>query len=170
MKTTLFMAVSINGYVAGQNDDTDWVKDTALLAKIIKEYGACVMGRRTYDICLHYNDFPFKNALNVVMTHDNTLINKSTGTEIFTDKGASEVIKIIEEKGIQQMIVLGGGNINGQFLSSSLIDEIIIDIHPLILNTGIKLFGDDFPRTNLELIESKVLTDGMVQNRYKVLK
>ena len=107
MKTTLFMAVSINGYVAGQNDDTDWVKDTALLAQIIKEYGACVMGRRTYDICLHYNDFPFKGATNVVMTHDKKLIEKSTQTEIFTDKGASEIAKIIENQDINQMIVLG---------------------------------------------------------------
>jgi len=170
MKTTLFMAVSINRYVAGPNDNTDWVRDTALLAQIIKEYGACVMGRRTYDICVHYNDFPFKNALNIVMTHDKTLIEKSKETEIFTDKGSTEVVKIVESKGIQQMIVLGGGNINSQFLAAGLIDDMIIDVHPIVLEKGTKLFEDLFPHTNLELIESKILNDGIVQNHYKVIK
>ena len=170
MKTTLFMATSLNGYVAGKDDDTDWVKDAEILYKLVADKGVCVMGRRTYDDCMKYNVFPYKNALNVVITHDKELIKKSSDEIIFTDKNPIEVSRFVEEKGYKEMIVMGGGKTNSQFLASNLIDEIIIDIHPIILETGVRLFEDIFPRTNLKLIESETLTDGMVQTRYKVIK
>ena len=170
MKVTLFMATSINGFVTGENDDTDWVKDTNLLAGIIREKGACLMGRRTYDICLQYNDFPFKNALNIVVTHDQKLINQSTDEAIFTSLLPDELFKKIENMGHSELIILGGGQINSLFLRANLIDEIIIDVHPLIIDKGIQLFAGVFPRVNLELISSKTLSDGMVQNRYRVIK
>jgi dihydrofolate reductase len=170
MKVTLFMAVSINGYVAGPDDYTDWVKDTQILAEIIREKGACLMGRRTYDICLAYNDFPFKNALNVVITHDKNLITKSTSTEIFTDTNLSDLILDLEGRGKKELVVLGGGNINTLFLKDKLIDEIIVDVHPIILSSGTKLFENIFPSVNLEFLATKSLDSGMVQIKYRVLK
>ncbi len=170
MKTTLFMATSLNGYVAGKDDDTDWVKDTEILYKLVADKGVCVMGRRTYEDCMKYNVFPYKNALNIVITHDQNLISTSTDEVIFTDKSPLDVSKLVEEKGFHEMIVMGGGKTNAQFLASKIIDEIIIDIHPIILETGVRLFEDTFPLTNLELIESKLLSDGMVQIKYRVLK
>ncbi|MEI8232226.1 MAG: dihydrofolate reductase family protein [bacterium] len=170
MKTTLFMATSLNGYITAQNDDTDWVKDTQVLADIISAKGDCLMGRRTYDICLHYNDFPFKNALNIVITHDQKLIDQSTEAEIFTDATPTTVLKQIESMGHDELIILGGGKINSLFLSANLIDEIIIDVHPLIIDEGIQLFDESFPRTNLKLIETKNLFDDIIQIKYKVIK
>ncbi len=164
------MATSLNGYVAGKDDDTDWVKDTDILYKLVADKGVCIMGRRTYEDCMKYNVFPYKNALNVVITHDQNLITSSSDQIIFTDKSPLEVAKLVEAKGFKEMIVMGGGKTNSQFLASNLIDEIIIDIHPIILETGVRLFEDIFPRTNLELIESKILSDGMVKTKYKVVK
>jgi len=170
MKVTLFMATSINGYIAGKNDDTEWVKDFEALYQIISNKKVCVMGRRTYDECVKFNAFPYKNALNIVMTHDRKLLDQSTPDAIFTTSNPVEVLKLVESKGYQELLVIGGGHINSRFLSVNLIDEVIIDIHPIIINEGIRLFENTFPRTNLELMESTVLTDGMVQNKYKVLK
>jgi dihydrofolate reductase len=168
MKVTLFMATSINGYVTGQNDDTEWVKDTEILYTIIKEYGACVMGRRTYEESAKYNAFPYKGALNVVVTHDQQLISGSTEGATFTNSSPAELVKLLESKGYEKLLVVGGGNLNSQFLSAGLINEVIIDIHPLVIEKGVKLFEDVFPRTSLELISSQTLTDGIVQNHYKV--
>lgn len=170
MKVTLFMAISINGYVAGPADYTDWVKDTQALSEIISEKGACLMGRRTYDICLSYNDFPFKNAINVVVTHDKNLIAKSTPTEMFTDSKPLDFIKNLDSSGHKELVVLGGGNINTLFLKDSLIDEIIIDVHPIILSSGTKLFENIFPSVNLEFLTTKNLDNGIVQIKYRVLK
>ena len=170
MKVTMFMAISINGYVAGENDDTDWVKDTQVLYDLVAKTGVCIMGRRTYDDCMKYNVFPYKNAINIVVTHDQKLIDQSTDQIIFTNNNLTEIVNKMEGKGFNNIIVMGGGKLNSQFLAAELIDEIIIDIHPIIIDKGIKLFEGVFPRVNLELTASQKLKDGMVQNKYKVLK
>ena len=170
MKTTLFMAVSVNGFVTGLNDDTEWVKDTEILYKIIAEKGACVMGKRTYLECKKYNAFPYQGALNVVLTHDKELNKQTTDEVIFTDATLGEVVTLLENKGYAEMIIVGGGNTNGQFLTSNLIDEMIIDVHPIVIDNGVHLFEGAFPRKNLELVSSSPLDNSMVQIRYKVKK
>lgn len=168
MKITLFMAISVNGYVAGKNDDTDWVKDTQILYDLVAEKGVCVMGRRTYEDCMKYNVFPYKNALNIVVTHDQSLISKTSKDIIFTDQTIEEIIKIVSDRNLNEIIVMGGGNINSHFLKNKSIDEIVVDIHPIVLSGGIRLFEDVFPDVTLELIDTHSLNDGIVQIKYRV--
>lgn len=164
------MATSINGFVAGENDDTDWVKDIDALYKIIAEKKVCVMGRRTYDECMKFNAFPYKNALNIVMTHDKNLLNKSVPNSIFTNSNPTEVFQLLQSKGYEELLIIGGGHINSQFLAAGLIDDIIIDVHPIIIDNGVQLFEDIFPRVQLQLVETLTLNDGIVQNHYQVIK
>lgn len=170
MKTTLIMAMTANGFVAGVNDDTDWVKDIDALYKRTVEAGTAIMGRRTYDECIKYNAFPYKGAVNVVMTHDKTLLAKSSGDVIFTDATPSGVLKLLEQKGFDHALVIGGGHVNGSFLKERLIDEIILDIHPMVMAKGIRLFESDFPYQQLELISYNKLNDQILQVTYKVKK
>ena len=170
MKTTLFMATSINGYVAGENDDTEWVKDTNILYKIIAEKGVCVMGKNTYMECVKYNAFPYKSAINIVLTHDANLLSHSANDVKFTNAKLGEVITELENKGYKELLIVGGGNVNGQFLASNLINEIIIDVHPIIIDKGVRFFEGVFPRKDLEYISCIPLENGMVQIHYKVKK
>ncbi len=170
MQTTLSMAISINGYITGQSDDTDWVKDTEALYKIIADHDACIMGSRTYVEAKKFDAFPYKGALNIVLTHDRKLIEQTTADVIFTASSMGQIITELEDRGLSKLIVIGGGNINSQFLTGGLIDEIILDIHPIIIDKGIKLFENDFPRVDLELVDSRALPNGLVQNHYKVIK
>src|SRR3989344_1852382 len=150
MKTTLWMATTINGYVAGLDDDTDWVKDLEEFKKRVAEFGIAVMGRRTYDECIKYNTFPYEGALNIVMTHSPNLLKKSSEKVIFTNKNPREVIDLAKEKGFDKVLVIGGGHINGSFLKENLLVEVFLDIHPLIITKGTQLFESDFPYKNLE--------------------
>jgi dihydrofolate reductase len=170
MKTTLIMAMTANGFVAGINDDTDWVKDIDALYKQTVEAGIAVMGRRTYDECVKYNAFPYKGAVNVVMTHDKTLLTKSSGDVIFTDATPSGVLKLLEQRGFDHALVIGGGHVNGSFLQEGLIDEIILDVHPMVMAKGIHLFENDFPYQQLELVSYNKLNDQILQITYKVKK
>lgn len=170
MKVTLIMATTVNGFIAGPLDDTDWVKNIDALYKKVAEFGVAVMGKRTYDECIKYNAFPYKGALNVVMTHDKDLLTKSSGDVIFTDASPQSVLKLLEQKGFDHALVIGGGHVNGSFVKDNLIDEIILDIHPMIMSKGIHLFESDFPYKNVELISSESLHDGIIQVKYKVIK
>lgn len=59
---------------------------------------------------------------------------------------------------------------NGSFLKAGLIDEIILDIHPLIMAKGIHLFEDDFLYVQLELLSFDKINDDVLQVKYRVIK
>jgi dihydrofolate reductase len=59
MKLTLYMAITVNGYIADKNENTNWVCDTdwAQLEKYIAANDAVIMGRKTKD--LSGDDYPY---------------------------------------------------------------------------------------------------------------
>lgn len=168
MKVTLLMAITVNGYIADLNDDTEWVKDLDALYKTINDIGVVVMGKRTYEECMKFNVFPYKGGLNVVMTHDKKLLAKSSGQALFLSKTPKEVIQLLQEKNFKHVLLIGGGHINGSFLKDDLVNEIILDIHPLIMAKGIHLFESEFPNQNLELVNFKKINDQILQVKYRV--
>jgi dihydrofolate reductase len=170
MKTTLVMATTVNGFIAGPEDYTDWIKDVDAFYKTVASFGVCVMGKRTYLECVKYDVFPYKGALNIVMTHDEALLKKHQDHAIFTDSTPREILAMGKEKGFSKMLVIGGGHINGAFLKESLIDELVIDVHPFILSGGIKLFEQEFTNVNLSFTGVEKLNDGIVQLRYTIPK
>ncbi len=170
MKVTLLMAITINGFIASPDDDTEWVKDLDALYKTIAEFGIIVMGKRTYNECVKYNVFPYKGAINIVMTHDKELLGKQMDNAVFTDKSPLEVVQLAKKKNFDKLLVIGGGHVNGAFLKAGLIDEIVLDVHPMIMAKGIKLFEDEFEYQNLELVSHEEINDQILQVRYKVKK
>ncbi len=75
--------------------------------------------------------------INLVFTKNQNLINKSTNKIIFTDDSFKKAINKLESKGYLNVLVIGGGTINSKFVKEGLIDEIIFDIHPIILGDGV---------------------------------
>ncbi len=170
MKVTLLMAITINGYIAGKDDDTDWVKDIEALKETIADFGVIVMGRRTYEECMKYSVFPYKGALNLVLTQDKAILSKLQENVLFSDKTPKEIIDLTKEKGFRKLLIVGGGHVNGSFLKDNLIDEINLDIHPMIMANGIHLFESDFPYKNLKFVSSKQINDQILQVKYNVKK
>lgn len=56
------------------------------------------------------------------------------------------------------------------FMKEGLINEIYLDVEPLIFGKGIKLFADSDFEYNLELLEVNKLNENTVQLHYKVIK
>ncbi len=169
MKVILYMATTINGYVAKTDDNTDWVSATDWdnFRSLIKQTGIIVMGRRTYE---HSgDDFPYKGAINLIMTHNKKLLKESKYV-IFTNKTPKEIIQFAKKKKFKELLVIGGGQTNGLFLKEKLLDEIILSVHPIAFGKGIKLFGDTDAEFPLKLLAIKKLKEGIVQLRYKVIK
>ena len=171
MKVVLYMAITANGMIAKEDDNTSFVSDVEWESfnNLSKEMGNYVMGRKTYEVSLLDNAFPYPDRLNVVMTNQN-IENKWGDNVIFTNKSPKEILKLLEEKGFETTFVGGGGKINTSFLKENLVDEIYLDIEPILLGKGIKLFADSDFELKLELINIKKLSENEVQLHYKVLK
>ncbi len=169
MKVILYMAISIDAFVAGKNDDTLWVleEEYTEFRKMAKKLGNAVYGRRTYDLGIRDNIPPLEGALNIVVTHNPI---KDYEPYHFTDKSPKEILQDLSAKGFETVMVSGGGDINGLFAEENLIDEVYLDIEPFVLGEGIKLFGDRNIKLNLELLETRRIGQKTVQLHYKVIK
>lgn len=172
MKTSLYMAITVNGKIARLNDTTDWIsqKSWHSFVTMARRVGNVIIGRRTYDV-VKKEGTQFDDVLTIVLTHDAALLAKKSPRTIFTDKPPKDVLTMLERKGFKEAVVAGGRILNSAFLKEGLIDEMYIDIEPLVLGRGIPLFADGDFEARLKLIEVKTLTNHQtIQLHYRVLK
>lgn len=168
MKVILYMATSVNGYITKAEDDSDWVSDIDWkeFDCLKRESKIMVMGSRTY---LQFeDDFPQEGALNVVMTRKREMLDKKVDGALFTDMSPREVVAFAKEQGFTQIMLIGGMMLNTSFLKEGLIDEIWLDVHPLLIGEGKTVFDRVDTFKDLELFESKELGSGQVLLKYKV--
>lgn len=172
MKIIQYLATSINGHITVGEDGTDWVTPKTIedFGKLNIECGVVVMGKRTYE--MFGDDFPQPDCLNIVMTRDAELLKKQMEGGLFTDKDPDGIVKIAEEKGFKQLFVVGGTQTNTAFLKDNLIDEIWINIHPIIIGHGKYLFEEvtEISTKNLELFESQSFDGSQVLLKYRLTK
>jgi len=168
MKVTLHMAVSVDGYVAKANGDSDWVSqlDEDLFITRAREAGCIVVGKKTFE---QYRGtiYPVEKVTNIVLARQP---GSSTENNILFTDSAQGALALAREKGYENVLVAGGGKVSGFFLTEGLLDEILLTVHPLALGTGIKLFEGVDTEAKMELLDSEQMEDGLVQLHYKVLK
>jgi dihydrofolate reductase len=171
MKTILYMGISINGYIAKSDGDSEWTskEDLQGFYEQSKKAGNIVMGKNTYKAASQYGYFPFPDAVNVVVSHE-AIENKWGENVIVTDGSPKEILKLLEEKGFETAFLAGGGQLNSSFAREHLIDEIYIDVEPLAIGKGIPIFAESDFEFELKLIDVKKLNSDTVQLHYEVVK
>src|SRR3990167_5470332 len=97
MQVILYMATTVNGYIARENDETPWsdaVWDSYY--KIAKQFKAIVLGRRTYEIMKEVDEFEkIGNPLTIVLSSKKEEKDKNA---TFV-RSPHEAIKVLKEKG-----------------------------------------------------------------------
>jgi len=127
------------------------------------------MGKNTYLEASKYGYFPFPEAFNIVVSHD-SIENKWGDNVLVTDKTPKQILKMLGEKGFETAFLAGGGQLNSSFIKEGLIDEIYVDIEPLLFGKGIKIFADSDFECELNLLEVNKLNSDTVQLHYRIVK
>ena len=175
-KVLLFIATSLDGYIAKPNDDLSFLK---LVEKEGEDYGyteftntidTLIIGRKTYDYVLreigasHYD-----NGQRDVYVITRTPKPKTGRTTFYTGSLVDLVDQLKAESG-KHIYCDGGAEVINELLKNDLIDELIISIIPVLLGGGTRLFKDGRPEQLLELITEKTFETGLVQLHYKLKK
>ena len=165
------MGISANGYIAKADGDSEWTSEEDLKGfyEWSKSAGNIIMGKNTYLAALKSGYFPFPDALNIVVSHQQ-IENKWGDKVLIIDKSPRKIIEMLEQKGFTIAFLAGGGQLNTSFVKENLIDEIYLDVEPLIIGQGIKIFAEADFELELELLETKKLNPNTVQLHYKVIK
>ena len=179
LKCSVYIATSLDGYIAKPNGDIEWLHNPEYgpmdegglsYEQFISGIDVIVMGRNTYEKVLEFNPWPYEGTTVVVLTNRSLEIPGELQEKVITASGEPKhVVQELAGRGFRNLYIDGGLTIQ-RFLAAGLIDEITITQIPIILGDGIPLFGkmdNEFP---LKLIDSTVYENGFVQFRYVVKK
>ncbi len=201
-KVVFNMTMSLDGFVAGPNDNPDnglgdggdalfrWYfsgdtevklsegtpilkvskKSAKMLKDSVKAYGAGVWGRKTFDIARAWGGHPPGTPAFIVTHHPPQEWIKEGSPFIFVTDGVESAIRQAKQAAGDKDVVLCTASILQQALKAGMVDEIYVDIAPLLLGKGVRLF-DNFGANPLELENIRTVeASGVTHLGFRVVK
>lgn len=177
-RVRVFIASSVDGFIAGLDDDLSWLPQPASepggdfgFNAFMDEVGALLMGRRTFEVIMGMDSawWPYGDRPILVATH-RELPASAPATVRAVSGSISEVVAAAREAAGERDVYIDGGALIRQALDAELIDEMVITIIPSILGAGIPLFAGAQQRHALELIEHTAYEGGLIALRYSAVR
>jgi dihydrofolate reductase len=170
-KTILFIAASLDGYIATQDEDLSFL---SIVESEGEDYGysqfmnnvdTVIMGRKTYDwIMKEVCEYPHPDKDSYIITRTP---REDSGRIKFYTGSLKELISMLKLIPGKNIFIDGGAEVIDVLLKENLIDEFVVSIIPILLGDGIRLFKDGRPELRLSLMHSECYGTGLVQLHYK---
>lgn len=170
-KVILYIATSLDGYIAKPNDDLDFLSMVEEqgqdygYADFVKTVDTVIVGRKTYDKVMAMGfEFPHadKNAYIITRTPGPTI-----GSVKFYSGDLTLLVEKLKSEQGKNIFCDGGAEIVHELLKGQLIDEFIISVIPILVGNGTRLFKDGRPEQKLTLVSVKTYNKGLTQLHYK---
>jgi dihydrofolate reductase len=175
MKNFIYIAQSLDGYIAGPHGELDWLekidnpdKSDFGFYEFMKKVDALVMGKYTFEKVLTFEIWPYEIP---VFVASNTLTEVPAAVEgkaTLIKGNPKEIVFKLHKMKFNNLYIDGGALIQS-FLKENMIQELIITTVPILLGGGIPLFGSFHEYIDLKLIKIEVLADQLVKTHYRVL-
>ena len=166
-------ACSLDGYFADRDGAVDWLYFSKDVEAIMRESWASadtvLLGRKTWEWAASHegpDDPSMATIKSYVFSRTLTSIPDQKAQLVTTDAG--DFVRTLKTAPGKDIIVMSGGNFATSLFKAGLIDEVGLNIHPLLLGAGPAAFGDAGARINVELTECRQLKGGCVFVRYAV--
>jgi dihydrofolate reductase len=174
MRNKVFIATSLDGYIADENGEIDWLTEIPNssghdggFARFMESIDAIVMGRTSFEKVLSFGiEWPYPKQVFVWTNTLDQVPPELHGKVEFVRGGIKEVVSLVQQKSFFSLYIDGGKTIQS-FLKENLIHEIIVTRVPILLGRGIPLFKD-VPRLRLRHQSTQIFENGMVQSHYLV--
>jgi len=171
MKTIVYIGTSLDGYIARKDGDLDWLvqfEDSVndAYAEFIRKIDAVVIGRGTFEKVLTFPSWPYGKKVFVLSTGVKQIPDKLRGKVTVLSMKPRALLDYLSNEGFSNIYVDGGKVIQG-FLREDCIDEMVITKAPVLIGSGIPLFGDLDHDLQFEHIQTKVFSNGLVMSHYK---
>jgi dihydrofolate reductase len=172
-KVTFGGASSLDNFIARKDDSVDWLLWNKEAGEIMRDYwktiDTIVMGRRTYEVAARSGS---KGGYSGVKTYvfSRTLKKASKKNLMFVSEDAASFVGRLKEEEGKDICVMGGGVLAKSLFEAGLIDEVGLNIHPVLLGSGIPLFYEIPRQIDLELVKCQQLSNGCVVVTYRTKK
>ncbi len=174
MKTVLYIAMSLDGYIATENKAIDWLSGDGSAADSMGSYDSfyetvdrVIMGYATYNQVvteLSPDIWPYEGKKSYVLT---SKALPDTENIKFISTPLPELIKKLKVEGEKDIWICGGSKLVNSMMSENLIDRYHITVIPTILGGGIPLFEKSYVEHKLKLISANNCGNGFVDLIYE---
>ncbi|MFI7141337.1 dihydrofolate reductase family protein [Streptomyces massasporeus] len=183
---TYSMNVSLDGYIVGPDGRFDWTKPDEDVFRFwiddIRQVDVHLLGRRLYETMLYWETADQDSALDDAqlewaalwnplpkVVFSKTLTSVRGNARLVSGGLAEEIERLRSEPG-EGEIALGGATLAAQGAASGLIDEYRAMVYPVLVGGGIPFFPRDERRVDLELVETRTFSSGVVHLRHRVTR
>ncbi|MED4128536.1 MULTISPECIES: dihydrofolate reductase family protein [Shouchella] len=171
-KVILFIATSLDGYIATKEEKLDWLfavegEGDNGFSNFYQTVDTVVMGRKTFDwIKNEMDEYPYQDKESYVFTRSKTLAHSHAQ---FTNEKVKTFLTTLKQQEGEAIWLVGGGDLLKTCLEEKLVDEIIVTVAPKMIGEGIALFQEGDYHVNLNLLGVQTFNQ-FVELHYKVEK
>ncbi|RDW21144.1 dihydrofolate reductase [Oceanobacillus arenosus] len=175
----LDLAVTLDGFIEGENGEVDWcIMDAEMeFNSFLNHIDTILYGRKSYDL---WGEFAPENDANetekemweIVHSKEKYVFSrtkKRTDNKVtFINENIIEEVNKLKNQPGKDIWLYGGTSLITTFINLGLVDEFRLSVHPVILGEGKPLFIDINKRINLQMVDTKKFSSGVVQLIYRL--
>jgi dihydrofolate reductase len=172
MKTYVYIGTSLDGFIAGKDGDISWLHPymnpdvVRSYSAFINQIDAIVIGRGTFETALSFSSWPYNRQVYILSNSLKELPGTIKGKATLLAMTPQKLLDHLNKEGLSH-IYIDGGKVIQSFLKENLVDELIITRVPVLIGTGIPLFGDLKNLLSFTHIKTEVLEGGLVKSHYR---
>ena len=172
MKTIVYIGTSLDGFIARKDGDIDWLvefaDDEAIRAyeEFIGRIDAIVMGKGTFEKVLTFPSWPHEKKVFVLSTSIRQIPDSLAQKVTVLSMSPGALLGYLSGQGFSNIYV-DGGKVIQSFLEEDLIDELIISKAPILIGSGIPLFGYLDTDLQFQHVRTDIHTNGLVRSYYE---
>ena len=190
MKCSIFIAPSVDGYIATEDGGVNWLETAGKplseeeassdlmkhfitsMPNYMKEVDCMIIGRKLMEVLSSFNltpeQWPYGDTRIIVLSHTRKEPSKNLKDRVEMYSGSiPELITRLEREGYKHAYVDGGTTITA-FLNLELIHEMTLTLAPVLLGSGISLFGRLSKQIDLEDAQATAFPNNFIEIKYKV--
>ena len=181
MKTQYYVASTLDGFIATEDDSLDWLfplgdVNASSYPAFIAEVGALAMGASTYEWLLRNGDavaeetgspWPYTQPAWVFSHRVHPAIEGADIRFVAGDVRQVHADMMAAARG-RNIWIVGGGDLAGQFHDAGLLDEVRVQVASVTLGRGKPLFPRRLTSPPLELVSVRQVGTGFAELRYRV--
>ncbi|MGX9134265.1 dihydrofolate reductase family protein [Rummeliibacillus sp. JY-2-4R] len=176
-KIILDLAVTLDGFIEGENGEVDWcIMDSEMeFDNFLNQIDTIFYGRKSYDLWGEFTpeiedpDID-KKMWELIHSKEKIVFSKTQkGTNhktIYINDNIVEEVNRLKNKPGKDIWLYGGSSLITTFINLGLVDEFRLSVHPVILGEGKPLFTDIKQRLNLNMVDIRTFSSGVVQLIY----
>jgi len=172
MKATVFVGMSVDGFIARRDGGFDFLPDEPEphgYEEFMASVDTIVMGRNTFELVLSFGSWPYPKTKRVVVLTSHPVELPPNQNVVHLSGDPRDIVAKLEAMGAKHLYVDGGDTVQ-RFLRAGQIDRLILTRVPVLIGEGISLFGVVPHDVKLRHVGTRTFPSGLVQSEYEVVR